>query len=41
MEESDALWYNLDHPQKIGLAAATTKIITSVNKNLEKEKIYD
>ncbi|MFT6926566.1 MAG: A/G-specific adenine glycosylase [Psychromonas sp.] len=41
MEESDSLWYNLYHPQKIGLAAATTKIITTVNKNIEKEKTDD
>ncbi len=33
MEENDALWYNLQHPQKVGLAAATKKIITTVNKN--------
>ncbi|MGB5445468.1 MAG: A/G-specific adenine glycosylase [Psychromonas sp.] len=35
MEENDALWYNLQHPQKIGLAAATKKIITAVNKTHE------
>lgn len=34
MEESDSLWYNLQHPQKIGLAAATQKIISTVNKNV-------
>ncbi|WP_028864145.1 A/G-specific adenine glycosylase [Psychromonas aquimarina] len=37
MEESDSLWYNLQHPQKIGLAAATKKILSSVNKIHEKE----
>ncbi len=34
MEESGSFWYNLQHPQKIGLAAATKKIINAVNKNL-------
>jgi A/G-specific adenine glycosylase len=34
MEDSGSLWYNLQHPQKIGLAAATKKILSSVNKKL-------
>ncbi|MCP5077019.1 MAG: A/G-specific adenine glycosylase [Psychromonas sp.] len=37
MEDSGALWYNLQHPQKIGLAAATKKILTTVNKTLFKD----
>lgn len=32
MEETDCLWYNLEHPQKIGLAAATKKILSAVSK---------
>jgi len=34
MEDSGALWYNLQYPQKIGLAAATKKILSTVNKKL-------
>jgi len=34
MEDSNSLWYNLQHPQKIGLAAATKKILNVVNKKL-------
>ncbi|WP_022940888.1 A/G-specific adenine glycosylase [Psychromonas hadalis] len=34
MEDSGSLWYNLQHPQKIGLAAATKKILTAVHKKL-------
>jgi len=34
MEDSGTLWYNLQHPQKIGLAAATKKILSTVNKKL-------
>ena len=37
MEDSSSLWYNLQYPQKIGLAAATKKILNVVNKKLEKE----
>jgi len=32
MEERDALWYNLAQPQKIGLAAATKKILRNVER---------
>lgn len=32
MEEVGTLWYNLAEPQKIGLAAATKKILTVVSK---------
>jgi A/G-specific adenine glycosylase len=39
MEESGALWYNLQQPNKIGLAAATQKILTAVSKIKEKEEI--
>lgn len=35
MEESGSLWYNLQYPQKIGLAAATKKILNVVNKRLD------
>lgn len=38
MEESGGLWYNLQYPQKIGLAAATKKILSVVSKIKEKEK---
>jgi len=41
MEESGSLWYNIQYPQKIGLAAATKKIISAVNNKLMKEKIDD
>ncbi|PKF61823.1 A/G-specific adenine glycosylase [Psychromonas sp. psych-6C06] len=34
MEDCGSLWYNLQHPQKIGLAAATKKILNVVNKKL-------
>jgi len=34
MEDSASLWYNLQHPQKIGLAAATKKILSTVNKRI-------
>lgn len=37
MEETGSLWYNLAYPQKIGLAAATKKILTTINKINEKE----
>jgi len=37
MEQSGQLWYNLQQPQKIGLAAATKKILSSVNKVINKE----
>jgi len=37
MEQNDQLWYNLQQPQKIGLAAATKKIFTAVNKITHKE----
>ena len=37
MEESGVLWYNLEYPQKVGLAAATKKILASVSKIKEKE----
>jgi len=37
MEQSEQLWYNLKQPQKIGLAAATKKILSSVNKVINKE----
>ena len=37
MEDSASLWYNLQHPQKIGLAAATKKILSAVNKTLIKD----
>jgi A/G-specific adenine glycosylase len=37
MEDSSSLWYNLQHPQKIGLAAATKKILNAVNKTFNKE----
>lgn len=36
MEDSGSLWYNLQCPQKIGLAAATKKILNTVNKKLNK-----
>ncbi|MCG6201733.1 A/G-specific adenine glycosylase [Psychromonas antarctica] len=32
VEESNTLWYDLQHPQKIGLAAATKKILSTVDK---------
>jgi A/G-specific adenine glycosylase len=32
MEESATLWYNLENPPKIGLAAATKKILNAVSK---------
>lgn len=32
MEETGTLCYNLQHPQKIGLAAATKKILANINK---------
>jgi len=38
MAQKEALWYNLAQPQKIGLAAATKKILNTVNKMIEKEK---
>ena len=38
MEERGALWYNLLQPHKIGLAAATKKILAAVSKIKEKEK---
>jgi len=37
MEQNDQLWYNLQRPQKIGLAAATKKIFSAVNKITHKE----
>jgi len=37
MEQNGQLWYNLQQPQKIGLAAATKKILNSVNKVINKE----
>lgn len=37
MEQNDHLWYNLKQPAKIGLAAATKKILSSVNKITHKE----
>jgi A/G-specific adenine glycosylase len=37
MEQSDLLWYNLDDPAKVGLAAATKKILAAVGKIKEKE----
>ncbi|MFT6984503.1 MAG: A/G-specific adenine glycosylase [Psychromonas sp.] len=37
MEETGTLWYNIEHPKKVGLAAATKKILTSVNKIKEEE----
>jgi A/G-specific adenine glycosylase len=37
MEQNDQLWYNLQQPQKIGLAAATKKIFSAVNKITHKE----
>ena len=36
-EQTGALWYNLSYPPKVGLAAATKKILTSVDKIIEKE----
>ncbi|MCW8997013.1 MAG: A/G-specific adenine glycosylase [Psychromonas sp.] len=38
MEEDDTLWYNLQSPQKIGLAAATKKILAMVSRIKDKEK---
>ncbi|WP_094752479.1 A/G-specific adenine glycosylase [Psychromonas sp. CD1] len=38
MEDPDGLWYNLHLSQKIGLASATKKILTTVNITLEKDK---
>ncbi|WP_413700372.1 A/G-specific adenine glycosylase [Psychromonas sp. KJ10-10] len=32
MEDSGSLWYNVQHPQKIGLAATTKKILNAVSK---------
>jgi A/G-specific adenine glycosylase len=39
MEDSGSLWYNLQHPQKIGLAAATKKILSAVNKTLNTNEL--
>ena len=38
MEETGSLWYNLEYPPKVGLAAATKKILTVVSKIKDKEK---
>ncbi len=32
MEDSASLWYNLANPPKVGLAAATERILSSINK---------
>lgn len=37
MAHNEQLWYNLQQPQKIGLAAATKKILNTVNKMTYKE----
>ena len=39
MEDSGSLWYNLQYPQKIGLAAATKKIFNAVNKKLNTNEL--
>jgi len=31
MEDKPSLWYNLKHPDKVGLAAATLKILNQLN----------
>jgi A/G-specific adenine glycosylase len=38
MEQTGLLWYNLAAPAKVGLAAATKKIFTTVSKIKDKEK---
>lgn len=37
MEDKPSLWYNLPHPPKVGLAAATERILASLNSVLIKE----
>ncbi len=37
MEDRPSLWYNLSHPQKVGLAAATERILANLDSVLIKE----
>jgi A/G-specific adenine glycosylase len=39
MEQTSLLWYNIKHPAKVGLAAATEKILANLAASINKSNL--